>query len=105
MGLLSSLLLFPVTGPLRGIQFVVEQIQAEANAMLFDENRVKAQIMALSLRLEQGEISEEEYEEHEAALLEWLNEIVEYRESLAEAERHYLEEAVYYDVDMDGNER
>jgi hypothetical protein len=104
MGLLSSLLLFPVTGPLRGIQFVIEQIQAEAEAMLFDEKRVQAQIMSLSLRLDQGEISEEEYEEHEAVLLEQLNAIIEYKESLLLEERYYLEDAVYYDVDTDNEE-
>jgi hypothetical protein len=99
MGLLSSLLLFPVMGPIRGILFVVEQIQAEAEAAMFDERRIQAQIIELSQRLDLGEMSEEEYEEHETVLLEQLNAIIEYKESLLQAERYYMEDAVYYDVD------
>ena len=103
MGLLSSLLLLPVTGPLRGIQFVVEQIETEANATLFDEHRVQAQIMNLSLLLDQGEISDEEYDEHEAVLLERLNAIIEYKESLLQMERYDLDPAIYDDAETNSD--
>ncbi len=82
MGLLSGLLLLPVTAPIRGLQFVVEQIQAEAEAALMDERRIHAELISLSLRLDLGEITEAEYEEQEEALLERLNLINAYREGL-----------------------
>ncbi|MDQ3856224.1 MAG: gas vesicle protein GvpG [Chloroflexota bacterium] len=74
MGLLK-LLLFPVTGPAKGFGFILEQIQEQADAMLLDEGRIQSELMALSARHSMGEISEEEYLEQEAALLEWLNTI------------------------------
>jgi len=75
MGLLSGLLLFPVTGPVRGLQFVLEQIRAEADAQLMDERAVQAELMSLDLLYCRGEISDEEYEAREAELLDHLNAI------------------------------
>ena len=73
MGLLTDLLLFPVTGPYHGIRFILEQIREEAEAEMFDERGIQARLMALGLSLDQGEISEDEYLEAEATLLARLN--------------------------------
>ncbi len=73
MGLLTNLLLLPVTGPYRGLRFLLEQIQEEAYAELYDERGIQAALMALGLSLDQGEIAEDEYLAAEAALLERLS--------------------------------
>ena len=86
MGLLSGLLLFPITGPVYGLKFVLEQIQAQVDAQLQDEGQVMASLMTIGLQHEMGEISDEEYASQEAALLEQLNAIRAYKASLVEAE-------------------
>jgi hypothetical protein len=73
VGLLSGLLLLPVTAPLRGLRLVLEQLQVEAEAALHDSRRLRAELFRLSMRLEIGEIDEAEYEAQEARLLERLN--------------------------------
>lgn len=85
MGLLSGLLLFPVTGPVRGFEFILEQIKEQADAVRLDEGRVMAELMDLGLRRDQGEISEAEYTEQETALLAELNAIRAEKEELAES--------------------
>jgi len=86
MGLLSDLLLFPITGPVYGMKFVLEQIQAQVNAQMLDEDRVMADLMTIGMQYEMGEVTDEEYESQEAALLEQLNAIRAYKASLIEAE-------------------
>lgn len=86
MGLLSGLLLFPVTGPVYGLKFVLEQIQEQVNAQLLDEDQVIADLMTAGLQREMGEISDEEYASQEAALLEQLNAIRAYKASLVDAD-------------------
>ena len=86
MGLLSGLLLLPVTGPVRGLQFILEQIQAQVDAERLDEGRVQAELMELGVRHELGEISDEDYAEQETALLERLDAIRAYKEGLSEAD-------------------
>ncbi len=92
MGLLAKLLLLPVTGPVRGFQFILEQIQAEAEAILQDEGRVQAELIDLSLRHDMGEVADAEYTEQEEALLARLNAIREHREGLLEYRRYVEDE-------------
>lgn len=86
MGLLSGLLLFPIMGPVSGLTFVLEQIQAQVDAQLLDEGQITAALMAVGLQLELGDISEEEYAAQETALLEQLNAIRAYKAGLLDAE-------------------
>ena len=76
MGLLSDVLLFPVTGPVRGLAFIAAQIKEQVDAE-FDPRRraekVQAELMRLSMRHDLGQISEDEYAAQETALLEQLN--------------------------------
>ena len=85
MGLLSGLLLFPITGPIHGLKFVLEQIQAQVDAQQLDEGPVMADLMTIGLQHEMGEISDEEYASQEDALLEQLNAIRAYKAGLADA--------------------
>lgn len=75
MGVLTGLLLLPITGPARGLLFVLEQIKERVDAEQLDEGLVEDDLMAISLRYELGEVSEADYFAQEAALLERLNAI------------------------------
>ncbi len=86
MGLLSSLLLLPIAGPVHGLRFVLEQIQARVDAELMDENQVTAELMGLALQHDLGEISDDEYAARETELLERLNAIRAYKAELAASE-------------------
>ena len=80
MGAISGLLLLPVMAPVSGIRFVLERLHAEADAVLHDEQRAFAEIVALSMR--RSELSEAEYAAQETQLLERLSAIRNEREQL-----------------------
>ena len=76
MGLLSDVLLLPVTGPVRGLRFIAEQVKEQVDAERDPVRRaeqVQAELIRLSVRRDLGQISEDEYAAQEAALLEPLN--------------------------------
>ncbi|MGQ9926501.1 MAG: gas vesicle protein GvpG [Chloroflexaceae bacterium] len=72
MGLPGSLLTVPFTGPLRGLLWLAEQLRDQAERELFNPDRIRQQLTELELQLDLGQISEEEYEAAETALLEQL---------------------------------
>jgi len=72
MGFLTNLLTFPVMGPIKGVMWIAEKVDEQVEKELYDEDAVRGKLMELELRLDLGEISEEEYLEAEEALLEWL---------------------------------
>lgn len=72
MGPLGSLLTFPLTGPLHGLLWLAEQLRDQAERELFNPDRIRQQLTELELQLDLGQISEEEYEAAETALLEQL---------------------------------
>lgn len=73
MGLLS-LLTWPVTGPARGGWWVLQQIVDTAEAELYDEGRIVAELRRLATEVEAGNLSEEEHAAAEEVLLERLME-------------------------------
>ena len=76
MGLLSDVLLLPVTGPVRGLRFIAAQVKEQVDAERDPGRRaeqVQAELMRLSVRRELGQISADEYAAQEAALLAQLN--------------------------------
>lgn len=82
MGLLLDLLAWPVMAPLKGVIWIAETLRDRAEEEEYDEGAVRGQLMELELRLDLGEINEEEYLEAEEALLARLRVI---RERQAEA--------------------
>ena len=64
MFLIDDILLAPVNG----FKFILRQIQELANRELTDDTAIKEQLLELQMRLELGEVSEEEYAEAEAEL-------------------------------------
>jgi cell division protein FtsB len=74
MGLISGLLTLPLA-PVRGVAWIGEQIAEEADRQLDDEARVRRELGRLSLEHELGELSSEEFERREDALLEELEQL------------------------------
>ena len=81
--MLLELLTAPVSLPLAGFRFVLNQVVQMAERELFDEDRIREDYLLLQLRLEEGEISEEEYLRQEAEIMTRLRAAREYRESQA----------------------
>jgi hypothetical protein len=82
---IGRLLALPVTGPAKAGWWVLEQIIAAAEDELYDEDRIVAQIRALSDELEAGNITEEEHAFAEEALLEKLVEARAFRAAREES--------------------
>lgn len=71
MGLISGLLLLPLA-PVRGTVWIAEQIAAEAERELDVEPRIRRELGRLELEHDLGQLSDEEFEAREDALLEEL---------------------------------
>jgi len=82
VGLLSSILFFPVTGPVAGIKWTLGKVQRVVEDELVDDTPVKQSLMELQMRLELGDIDDAEYLEEEAELMRQLRDIREWRERL-----------------------
>ena len=72
MGLLLKLLALPVTGPANALVWVAEKLSEQADKELYDEDKVRSQLMELEFRNDLGEINEEEYAQAEQELLDRL---------------------------------
>jgi hypothetical protein len=68
MGLID-LLTFPMMGPIKGVIWIAEKLNEQAEKELYGEDAVRGQLMELELRYDLGEISEDEYLAAEEALL------------------------------------
>ena len=80
MGLLKHLLFWPVTGPSFLTRFSLDKVQEAVKEQLTDDQVVKEELMALQMRLELGEIDDDQYMVEEAALMQRLREVREWRE-------------------------
>ena len=80
MGLLKHLLFWPVTGPLFLTEFSMNKVQGVVREELTDDTRIKAELMELQLKLELGDIDDDQYVAYEADLMHQLREVREWRE-------------------------
>ena len=71
MGLFKELALLPLA-PVRGTAWIAEQLAEEAERQLYDENRIKRELLQLEFDQEEGRIGEEERLQKERELLERL---------------------------------
>ena len=71
MGLVTGLLTLPLA-PVRGTMWLAERLLEEAERELDDPQNIEAQLLDAEERHERGEISEEEYELLEDALMRRL---------------------------------
>ena len=82
MGMLTTILFFPITGPVKGIRWSLNKVQTVVEEELTDDSAVKQELMELQMLLELGDIDDEEYVEREAVLMARLREVREWRERL-----------------------
>lgn len=82
MGLITNILFFPVAGPVAGIRWALGKVQAVVEEELTDDTPVKQLLLELQLQVEIGEIDDAEYVRREAALMQRLREVREWRERL-----------------------
>lgn len=71
MGLLTGLLGLPLA-PVRGVVWLAEQIQQQAEEQYYDPARIRAQLERIDEARRSGELSEEECAELENELLQRL---------------------------------
>jgi hypothetical protein len=69
--MITGLLTLPLA-PVRGTVWLAERIQEQAEAELYDEDVIRAQLMEIEAARDAGEISEEEATQAEDQLLERL---------------------------------
>jgi hypothetical protein len=82
MGVLKHLLFWPLTGPVAGIRWSLGKVQRVVEEQLVDDTEVKQELMELQMRLELGDIDDDEYVREEARLMARLREVREWRERL-----------------------
>jgi hypothetical protein len=82
VGLLSTIVFWPVTGPVAGIKWTLGKVQRVVEDELVDDTPVKQSLMELQMRLELGDIDDATYVEEEAVLMRQLRDIREWRERL-----------------------
>lgn len=71
MGLLTGLLTLPIA-PLRGVWWLAERVQEQAERAYYDPVSIRNQIGELDRALAAGEISEQECEEAQEELIDRL---------------------------------
>ena len=81
--LLDDLLMLPLKGPIAGIKWVMRTIQKMADEELLNDQPWKERLIELQMRLELGEISEEDYVLEEAVVFQALRDIRARREDIA----------------------
>lgn len=80
MGLLSSILLAPFTGPIDGTMWTLDKVQRAVQEQLVDDTPIKEDFMRLQIELDAGDIDEDEYLVREADIMRRLREVREWRE-------------------------
>jgi hypothetical protein len=79
--MLLQLLTAPVSLPMAGFRFILERVLEMAEQELMDVDRIHEQLLELNLRLDENEISEEEFLEAEAELMTRLRAARAYRDA------------------------
>lgn len=82
MGLLSSILLAPFTGPIDGAMWTIDKVQRAVEEELTDDMPIKEDLMRLQLELEAGDIDDDEYVVREGRIMDRLREVRAWREKL-----------------------
>jgi len=84
MSFVFDLLTFPVLGPIKGVHWLATKVAEAAEGEMLDEGKVRGELSELQMRLDMGDITEEEYDKREKVLVERLNAI---REAKAERQQ------------------
>jgi hypothetical protein len=81
--ILDDILLLPIKGPIAGFRWVMTTIQKMADEELMDDQPWKERLIELQMKLELGEIGEEDYTREEAIVFQALRDIRARKEALA----------------------
>lgn len=76
--MLFKLLFAPITLPASGVRFLMETVQTMAEQELYDMAKIREDLVLLQLKLEEGDITEDEYVVQEADVMVRLREAREY---------------------------
>jgi len=71
VGLFTALITLPLA-PVRGTVWVAEQVAAEADRQLYDESRIRSELLQVEMAYDEGRLSEEERADLEEDLFERL---------------------------------
>jgi hypothetical protein len=82
MGLLSSILLAPFTGPWDGTMWTLDKVRRAVEDELTDDSTIKEDLMRLQLELESGDIDDDEYLAREQVIMQRIREVRAWREQL-----------------------
>lgn len=81
--LIDDILLFPIKGPIAGVKWVMRTVQKLADEELLNDQPWKERLIELQMRLELGELTEEEYTAEEAVIFQALRDIRARKEEMA----------------------
>jgi Gas vesicle protein G len=87
MFLLDDILMLPIKLPIAGFNWIMKQIQTMANEELMNDQPWKERLIELQMMLEVGDLTEEEYTQHEAQVFQALREIRARKEEIARQQR------------------
>lgn len=65
----------PVLGPIQLVQWLAQKLIEAAESELYDEDRLKGELLELQVRCDMGEVTEDEYLRQEEVLLTRMNAI------------------------------
>jgi hypothetical protein len=71
VGIFTALITLPLA-PVRGTVWVAEKVAMEADRQLYDESRIRSQLLQVELEHDEGRISDEERAELEDGLFQRL---------------------------------
>ena len=80
MGIIKHLLFWPVTGPSFLARFSLEKVSDTVRQELTSDDAIKEDLLALQMRLELGDIDDDQYIAEEAALMQRLRDVRHWRE-------------------------
>ena len=85
MGLLTNILLAPFLGPIYGTKWTLDKVERAVREELTDDSTVKNDFMELQMKVELGEIDDDEYLRQEAEIMRRLREVRGWREKFGMA--------------------
>jgi hypothetical protein len=100
MGLFTGLLTLPLA-PVRGVVWVAEQVADEADRQLYDEDRIRGELVQLEIEAEEGRLDDEERQRMEDDLFERLA-VAQARKRGEDAEPRGFSETEVREEDPDG---
>ena len=98
--MLLKLLTAPVAIPIAGFGFILDQLVTMAERELYDEDRIREELLLLQVRVDEGEISDEEYADAERDVLARLRAARDYWRQQYEASRLGEEATVSVTVEL-----